>query len=157
MRLLRLDPSGKLVSTDFHGKTIPPYAILSHRWGEGEVLFEDVENGAYKEKHGFRKIEFCAKRAAEDHLQYFWSDTCCIDKWNTLELSKSINSMYCWYKAAEKCYVYFSDVSVAHTTEAKRLGGRLPGKRLVQARLDTSRAHRTGIGRVLYLRRTAIR
>jgi tetratricopeptide (TPR) repeat protein len=117
MRLLRLDPSGKLVSTDFHGKTIPPYAILSHRWGEGEVLFEDVENGAYKEKHGFRKIEFCAKRAAEDHLQYFWSDTCCIDKWNTLELSKSINSMYCWYKAAEKCYVYFSDVSVAHTTE----------------------------------------
>ncbi|KAI2478441.1 kinesin light chain 1 [Pyrenophora tritici-repentis] len=84
MRLLHFDPSGRLVLTDFRSQIIPPYAILSHRWGHpnSEVLFEDIENGAYHKKDGYRKIKFCATQAAEDQLRYFWIDTCCIDKWN---------------------------------------------------------------------------
>ena len=112
MRLLHFDQAGRLLSTDFSGKITPPYAILSHRWGDSEVLFVDIANGSYKEKEGYRKMKFCAEQAAKDQLQYFWIDTCCIDKWNLDELSRSINSMFHWYKCAKKCYVFLPDVSV---------------------------------------------
>ncbi|KAF1948247.1 kinesin light chain [Byssothecium circinans] len=117
MRLLHFDHSKRLVSTDFSGKSIPPYAILSHRWGDSEVLFEDIRSDTHKGKEGYRKIEFCAEQAAQDQLPYFWIDTCCIDKWNLSELSKSINSMYRWYKNATKCYVFLSDVSISTAIE----------------------------------------
>jgi hypothetical protein len=45
-------------------------------------------------------------------LQYFWVDTCCIDKSNAVELQEAINSMFRWYQNAVKCYVYLSDVSI---------------------------------------------
>jgi hypothetical protein len=112
MRLLHFDTLGKLVLTDFRGKTIPPYAILSHRWSDSEILLEDIASGAYKDaKEGYRKLAFCAKQAAQDKLQYFWIDTCCIDKWNLRERSRAINSMFHWYKNAERCYVFLSDVT----------------------------------------------
>jgi Cdc6-like AAA superfamily ATPase len=113
MRLLHFDRSERLVSTNFSGKIIPPYAILSHRWGDEEVLFEDLGSDMYKEKEGYRKIKFCAKQAAQDRLQYFWVDTCCIDKWDLRERSKAINSMFRWYRSATRCYVFLSDVSVS--------------------------------------------
>ncbi|KAF2690360.1 HET-domain-containing protein [Lentithecium fluviatile CBS 122367] len=115
MRLLRFDQAGRLLLTNFSGKTTPPYAILSHRWGNSEVLFADIANGNYKEKEGYRKIKFCAEQAAKDQLQYFWIDTCCIDKWNLSKLLRSINSMFCWYKDAKRCYVFLPDVSVPTT------------------------------------------
>ncbi|KAF2676251.1 kinesin light chain [Lentithecium fluviatile CBS 122367] len=117
MRLLCFDHSKRLVSTDFSGKSIPPYAILSHRWGDSEVLFEDIRSDTCKEKEGYRKIEFCAEQAAQDQLQYFWIDTCCIDKWNRRERSKAINSMFRWYKNATKCYIFLPDVSISTATE----------------------------------------
>jgi hypothetical protein len=84
---------------DFTGKALPLYAILSHRWGseDSEVLFEDVARNSYESKTGYQKIEFCAKQAAQDKLQYFWIDTYCIDKWNRQERSKAVNSMFRWY------------------------------------------------------------
>ncbi|KAL6154048.1 hypothetical protein ACJBU6_07336 [Exserohilum turcicum] len=118
MRLLHYNALGRLVLTDFRGKTIPPYAILSHRWSDSEILIEDISNEAYKEKEeGYRKLQFCAERAAQDELQYFWIDTCCIDRWNNNERSKAINSMFQWYKNAARCYVFLSDVSVSTATE----------------------------------------
>jgi tetratricopeptide (TPR) repeat protein len=123
MRLLHFDRSVRLVSTDFSGKSIPPYAILSHRWGDSEVLFEDLGSDTYKEKDGYRKIEFCAEQAARDQLQYFWIDTCCIDKWNLRERSKAINSMFRWYKNATKCYVFLPDVSASTATEIAQRSG----------------------------------
>ncbi|KAF1828268.1 kinesin light chain [Decorospora gaudefroyi] len=120
MRLLHFDHSNTLVSTDFSGKTIPPYAILSHRWGDSEVLFEDIGDKTYKEKEGYRKIEFCAEQAAKDQLQYFWIDTCCINKWNLRELSKAINSMFRWYKDAAKCYVFLPDVSASAAADIRQ-------------------------------------
>jgi tetratricopeptide (TPR) repeat protein len=118
MRLLHFDTLGKLILTDFHGKTIPPYAILSHRWGDFEILIEDVLGGSYKEREeSYRKLAFCAKQAAQDKLQYFWIDTCCIDRWNKSERSEAINSMFQWYKNATRCYVFLPDVPVPDTTE----------------------------------------
>ena len=117
MRLLHFDALGKLILTDFRGKRIPPYAILSHRWGDSEILIEDVLDGNYKEKEeGYRKLRFCAEQAAQDGLWYFWIDTCCIDRWNNNERSKAINSMFQWYKNAVRCYVFLSDVSASTST-----------------------------------------
>jgi hypothetical protein len=119
MRLLCFDSSGQLTSKNFGQKAIPPYAILSHTWGEAEFLFEDLVNGTGKEKAGYNKILFCGEQAAHDDLQYFWIDTCCIDKWNLRELSNAINSMFQWYKNAAKCYAFLSDVSTPIAAEAE--------------------------------------
>jgi tetratricopeptide (TPR) repeat protein len=118
MRLLHFDALGKLILTDFRGKPIPPYAILSHRWSNSEVLIEDISNGNYKEREeGSKKLRFCVERAAQDGLQYSWIDTCCIDRWDNNERSKAINSMFQWYRNAARCYVFLSDVSLSAVTD----------------------------------------
>ncbi|CAH0003182.1 unnamed protein product [Clonostachys byssicola] len=92
---------------------IPPYAILSHTWGpkNTEVTFEDMIVKADKKKVGYEKLRFCGQQAQRDGLEYFWIDTCCIDKSSSAELSESLNSMFKWYQDSETCYVYLSDVS----------------------------------------------
>ncbi|KAF1968774.1 kinesin light chain [Bimuria novae-zelandiae CBS 107.79] len=118
MRLLHFDALGRLILTDFRGKPIPPYAILSHRWSDSETLIEYISNGNYKEREeGSKKLRFCAEQAAQDGLQYFWIDTCCIDRWDNNERSKAINSMFQWYRNAARCYVFLSDVSLSAVTE----------------------------------------
>jgi hypothetical protein len=118
MRLLHFDTLGRLILTDFRSKPIPPYAILSHRWSDSETLIEDIRNGEYKEKQeGYRKLRFCAEQVAQDGLEYFWIDTCCIDRWDDNERSRAINSMFQYYKNAKRCYVFLSDVSLSATTE----------------------------------------
>ena len=114
MRLLQVDENDELGLTDDLIDNIPPYAILSHTWGEDheEVSFKDLTIGPRRTKAGYKKLRFCAKQAARDGLQYFWVDTCCINKENNAELSEAIISMYRWYKRAAKCYVYLSGVSI---------------------------------------------
>jgi hypothetical protein len=114
MRLLERKSADELSLTkDFVGDNIPKYAILSHTWGADteEVTFQDLINGTGKSKAGYSKIWFCEKQARRDGLQYFWVDTCCIDKSNSSELAEAINSMFRWYCGAARCYVYLSDVS----------------------------------------------
>jgi hypothetical protein len=115
MRLLRRNDGGKLRLTEDlpSNKVIPPYAILSHTWGgdNEEVTFEDLANDAGTEKPGYEKVRFCEEKAMQDNLEYFWIDTCCINKENKAELSHAINSMFYWYRNATRCYVLLSDVS----------------------------------------------
>jgi len=115
IRLLQRKTDGEIV---FHVPTsdnVPAYAILSHTWGKEEVSFQDMEVNTdlskTVSKAGWRKIQFCAEQAAIDGLQYFWVDTCCIDKRNAVEFGAAINSMFRWYQNAARCYVYLSDVS----------------------------------------------
>jgi hypothetical protein len=115
IRLLQRKPDGEIVFRETTGGDVPAYAILSHTWGKEEVSFQDAEAGTGKGKAGWEKIQFCAKQAAADGLQYFWVDTCCIDKKNAVELGAAINSMFRWYQNAARCYVYFSDVSKSDT------------------------------------------
>ncbi|KAH9906436.1 hypothetical protein F4778DRAFT_649008 [Xylariomycetidae sp. FL2044] len=113
MRLLQRDEDGSYSLTpDLPSDKIPPYAILSHTWEEDEVLFADLAKtpDGWQHKAGYNKIEFCAEQAKRDGLQYFWVDTCCIDKSDSIELQTAINSMFRWYRDAKKCYVYLSDV-----------------------------------------------
>jgi len=110
MRLLQYNNDGDFSLTDDLADHILPYAILSHRWEAEEVTFKDMMDGTGRNKAGYRKMQFCGERARRDGLQYFWIDTCCIDKSNSTELAKAINSMFRWYKNAAKCYAYLSDV-----------------------------------------------
>jgi hypothetical protein len=115
MRLLQISETGQLSLTGFRdgNDRIPRYAILSHRWlaAEEEPTFKDLMNGAGLGKTGYKKLLFCGEQARKDGLQYFWVDTCCINKEDKAELSHAINSMFRWYRNAAKCYVYLSDVS----------------------------------------------
>ena len=112
MPLLQYNNDGNFSLTEFFDSDIPKkYAILSHRWGAEEVTFKDLTDGTSKGKVGYGKIQFCGEQARRDGLQYFWVDTCCIDKSNAVELQEAINSMFRWYRDATKCYVYLRDVS----------------------------------------------
>jgi hypothetical protein len=113
MRLLTRGEVGEFCLTEFHGDDIPRYAILPHTWGADneEVTLRDLVEGTGKTKAGYKKLSFCGEQAAVDDLDYFWIDTCCIDKSSSAELSEAINSMFRWYHDASKCYVYLSDVS----------------------------------------------
>ncbi|KAF2025248.1 HET-domain-containing protein [Setomelanomma holmii] len=95
MRLLQRLQDGGFKLTSLNDEHPPPYVILSHTWTEGqEVTHNEVEAGKGKNKTGYNKLRFCAKQAATDNYQYFWIDTCCIDKAEPVELSTAINSMY---------------------------------------------------------------
>lgn len=78
MRLLRRKPDSDFELLTFNTDDLPPYAILSHTWTDGqEVTYSELLTGTGKEKAGYKKIRFCAEKAAEDGLQYSWVDTCC--------------------------------------------------------------------------------
>jgi hypothetical protein len=115
IRLLQRKPDGEIVFREPTSSEVSAYAILSQTWGEEEVTYQDLKKGKDKSKAGWRKIQFCAKQAAVDGLEYFWVDTCCIDKKNAVELGAAINSMFRWYQNAARCYVYLSDVSKPDT------------------------------------------
>jgi hypothetical protein len=116
MRLLECNSAGEFSLTkDLIANVIPPYAILSHTWGADgeEVTFKDMMEGTGKSKAGYDKIRFCGEQARRDGIQYFWVDTCCIEKSSSAELQEAINSMFRWYRNAANCYVYLADVSTA--------------------------------------------
>jgi Heterokaryon incompatibility protein (HET) len=117
MRLLQYNNDGGFSLTkDFAGGEIPEYAILSHTWGADteEVTYKDVIDSTGKDKIGYEKIQFCGEQARHDGLKYFWVDTCCIDKSNSIELQRSINSMFRWYRDSARCYVFLADVPQEH-------------------------------------------
>jgi hypothetical protein len=85
------------------------YAILSHTWGDDEVLFDDMRNATAEQRRGYSKIRKCCNLAAKHGFDYVWVDTCCIDKSSSSELQEAICSMFTWYKNAKICYVYLED------------------------------------------------
>nr|OQO32604.1 hypothetical protein B0A51_00168 [Rachicladosporium sp. CCFEE 5018] len=90
----------------------PPYAILSHTWSENnedEVSYHDLRYGT---KKSLLKLELCRDWTKAKGFEYFWIDTCCIDKRNDAEISYAIRSMWRWYSEAAICFVYLSDLSM---------------------------------------------
>lgn len=114
MRLLHYGTNGVItLATNWSVQDkVPPYAILSHTWHEGEeVTYEDMVKLQGQNRRGYEKLRFCAQRARLDNLDYFWVDTCCIDKSSSAEVAMEINSMFKRYRDAARCYVYLSDVA----------------------------------------------
>lgn len=94
------------------GQEPSTYAILSHRWQDGEVTFEDIRDAtsSYTLKRGWSKVTGCCNLARRYGFKYVWIDSCCIDKSSSAELSEAINRMYDWYADATICYTYLFDV-----------------------------------------------
>lgn len=123
MHLLKLNGDDKPSLTRFTAGNIPSYAILSHTWeaDDQEVTFKDLTDGVRIGKVGYWKIRFCGEQAWKDGPQYFWVDSCCINKSSSAELQEAINSMFGWYQNAAKCYVYLSDVSTGKHSRSSQL------------------------------------
>jgi hypothetical protein len=124
MRLLERNDHDELsLTNDFGEKDIPRYAILSHTWGADteEVTYREMMDGTGECKAGYEKIRLCGQLAKRDRIQYFWVDTCCIDKSNNTELAEAINSMFRWYQNAAKCYVYMSDVTIENCGQSDKI------------------------------------
>jgi ankyrin repeat protein len=124
MRLLTRNKNG-----DFEFTRIlhdpPPYAILSHTWSEepdAEVLYQDILDGTAESKPSYAKIVFIAEQARKEHIDYFWVDSCCINKRDDSELSTAIRSMCRWYERSAVCFVYLSDVQLHEQGSIIELG-----------------------------------
>lgn len=89
--------------------SVPPYAILSHTWGDSELTFQDWQSGNANTLPGFKKVDTFLRLAKYDEYRYAWIDTVCINKENSTELFEAINSMFNWYRDAEKCFAYLVD------------------------------------------------
>ncbi|KAG2029821.1 heterokaryon incompatibility protein-domain-containing protein [Suillus americanus] len=87
------------------------YAILSHRWLEaGEPSYKDLQAEIRDQSTpGYTKLRnFCNLAREPHHVDFAWSDTCCIDKSSSAELDKSIRSMFRWYRNSVICIVHLA-------------------------------------------------
>lgn len=109
---MRLINTRTLKLEEFNEVNRPPYAILSHTWGDEEITFQQMQGDTSQlaRKAGYQKIVGTCNVALRSNLKYAWVDTCCIDKTSSAELSEAINSMFRWYEDAEICYAYLPGV-----------------------------------------------
>ncbi|KAG2357621.1 heterokaryon incompatibility protein-domain-containing protein [Suillus spraguei] len=86
---------------------------LSHRWEGKEPLLQDVKDKdiyELKAVGGITKLQSFCKTARAAGYRWGWIDSCCIDQANNVELQKSLNSMFAWYRTSALTMVYLSDV-----------------------------------------------
>ncbi|KAL4080704.1 hypothetical protein J3A83DRAFT_4084525, partial [Scleroderma citrinum] len=93
------------------------YTILSHRWNEQEVNYDEMvelvkteENDEIRQRFGYKVILGSCEQAKRDGCKWLWVDICCIDKCSSADLSEVINSTYRWYEKSRVCYAYLHDV-----------------------------------------------
>ncbi|KAK4125654.1 hypothetical protein N657DRAFT_654253 [Parathielavia appendiculata] len=92
---------------EFIGDSTPDYAMLSHTWGEEEVIFPDLVDSDFarvRAKAGFVKVEGACALARNQEF-------------DSAELSESINSLYRWYRDSIVCNAYLSDVHAGTETQ----------------------------------------
>jgi hypothetical protein len=110
---MRLINTQTLKLERFNQSDIPRYTILSHTWGDNEVLFQDVVSStteSWWRKAGAGKVFSAVEATRRMGYNYLWVDTCCINQESSSELSEAINSMYKWYQDSVLCLAYLSDV-----------------------------------------------
>lgn len=110
---MRLLHTHTLQLEEFRDDKRPPYVAASHRWlSNNEATFQDIRDGRNTTSDGYHKVKAFARYIRDNipHVKLLWIDTCCIDKSNAAELSKTINLMFEWYRSAELCLAYLADV-----------------------------------------------
>ncbi|KAK4505471.1 hypothetical protein PRZ48_003434 [Zasmidium cellare] len=115
---MRLLHTTALRFAEFNDGDTPPYAVLSHRWKDGELSHDDFLHGRRKDSQGHHKVVEACRLAKSRSRDYIWIDSICIDKKSSAELSEAINAMFAWYKAAVECYAYLSDVNWTNSNVA---------------------------------------
>ena len=97
------------------------YAILSHRWVGAEITFDTLQRhlldlkrteAKYMKSPQLSKIRGACETARQLGFVWLWIDNCCINKESSAEESESINSMFKWYREAQICITYLSDVKL---------------------------------------------
>jgi hypothetical protein len=79
----------------------PPYAILSHRWGNDEITHQQfLEPDLIKGSEGYRKITSACKATLDYGLEFLWVDTICIDKTSISEPSRPSSACSSGIRAA---------------------------------------------------------
>ena len=116
---MRLLHTTQLTFKEFFDDNIPPYCILSHRWGGDEVSYNDFLAGRNTNSKGYAKIlaacEYTFRvNGMQNPYDWIWIDTCCIDKSSSAELTEAINSMYAWYSGARICFAYLHDATFSN-------------------------------------------
>jgi len=104
---LRMERIQDVVATFFH------YVMLSHRWQRKEPLLHDIQDKNVYDLDpvdGFVKLQSFCNAARDKGYRWAWSDTCCIDKNNNVEVQESVNSMFDWYRHSALTIVHLSDV-----------------------------------------------
>lgn len=102
--------TSNLIPHEYLFNEVPPYAILSHRWQNDEMTFDDFKRRNRTSSKGFLKVQSFFQVAFRDGHEWAWVDTCCVDKKSSAELSEAINSMWSYYEKAKVCYVYMWDI-----------------------------------------------
>jgi len=83
----RFDRRAKVL--EFGDDEVTEYVILSHRWIEQEVDFNEAvklakmdeeERTEIRQRDGYQKIIQSCEQAKKDRYKWLWVDTCCIDK-----------------------------------------------------------------------------
>ncbi|ROW05700.1 hypothetical protein VMCG_05161 [Cytospora schulzeri] len=132
MRLLNT----KTLELTTHPRDHPPYAILSHTWGDNEAPFEAFvarpkwQRGLSRiQKRRYQKVMSACSLARKQGYDWIWIDTCCIDKSSSTELSEAINSMYSYYEKSSICFAYLVDVDTDITAPREDLAVSLASSR----------------------------
>jgi len=74
---MRLINTSTLELHDFLGDHFECYAILSHRWDDHEVTFQQLRDGQGPQTKGWNKIVGCCAKAAADGWPYVVSNGIC--------------------------------------------------------------------------------
>ncbi|KAH7903658.1 hypothetical protein BJ138DRAFT_1191031, partial [Hygrophoropsis aurantiaca] len=89
------------------------YTMLSHRWEGEEPLLRNIQHKSVYDLESLypvTKLQRFCETARDAGYKWAWSDTCCLDKANSVELQQSLNSMFDWYRGSSLTIVYLSDV-----------------------------------------------
>jgi hypothetical protein len=89
------------------------WVMLSHRWEHKEPLLHEIQDKIVYDLGPVGtvvKLQTFCKVARDAGCHWAWSDTCCIDQNNNVELQRSVNSMFVWYRRSALTIVYLSDV-----------------------------------------------
>ncbi|KAG1822003.1 WD40-repeat-containing domain protein [Suillus subaureus] len=90
------------------------WVMLSHRWETKEPRLHEIQD---KDVYTLRpagtivKLQKFCKIARDAGHYWAWSDTCCIDQNNNVELQQSVHSMFVWYHHSALTIIYLLDVS----------------------------------------------
>ncbi|KAG0694211.1 hypothetical protein DFH29DRAFT_1072975 [Suillus ampliporus] len=112
---LRMERIAEVVATYFS------CVMLSHRWEGKELLLQDIQGKVVYDLDPIGttvKLQTFCKIARDAGYLWAWSDTCCIDQNNNVELQRSVNSMFAWYRHAALTIVYLPDVPPSSTSGA---------------------------------------
>lgn len=89
---MRLLHSREFAFKEFIGRNIPEYAIISHRWSDDEVSYQDFLDKRQDflqgrcRGYGWTKIAKAGELASQANIDWFWIDTCMVANLCILQL-----------------------------------------------------------------------